>query len=253
MSFNFGANLFYKVVFFFLLLLISLRGKLFYNFRVSIKILLKYKKNIFPIYFNDAADVFAFHEIFVKEEYDVDFGKEQKIIFDLGSNSGLSVIFFKLKYPNAIIFAFEPNPVVFKKLKKNTKNFSNIKCFNFAISYKDGFDKFYVCDRDNLSSSFIKRSSPGGYIEVETRSVPSIIKEFNINSIDLIKFDVEGAEFKIFSNNFPFDIVQSMVGEVHLDLVDQIDKEKFISFFNMFNKKNIINISEKRFILQVTK
>jgi hypothetical protein len=69
-----------------------------------------------------------------------------------------------------------------------------------------------------------------------------------------MKFDVEGAEFKIFNNDFPFDLFDSMIGEVHLDLIDfNIDKQEFLSKFKQFYNVNIFDISNKRFVLKIEK
>jgi FkbM family methyltransferase len=203
---------------------------------------------------SDISDLGAFTEIFINKEYEVNLSKDPGIIFDLGSNSGLSVIYFKLKYPNSKIFAFEPNPFAFEKLKKNTAQFSDVFYYNVAISDLDGSDKFYVCDVDSLSSSFVKRKTKGHYLEVKTRSIGSLIKELGLDRIDLMKFDVEGAEFKIFNNDFPFDLFDSMIGEVHLDLIDfNIDKQEFLSKFKQFYNVNIFDISNKRFVLKIEK
>jgi FkbM family methyltransferase len=48
-------------------------------------------------------------------------------------------------------------------------------------------------------------------------SLDDIIESFNINSIDLLKIDCEGAEYDILydSNYFSSNIVKNMVGEFH--------------------------------------
>jgi FkbM family methyltransferase len=39
-------------------------------------------------------------------------------IIDAGANIGLSIIYFKKKYPNSKIVAFEPDKLIFNILKK---------------------------------------------------------------------------------------------------------------------------------------
>lgn len=253
-SFGFGLNFFYKTKFFLSLFLISISKKIAPKINYSIKLILKNDKNIFSFYLSDISDLGAFTEIFINKEYEINLCKDPKVIFDLGSNSGLSVIYFKIKYPNSKIFAFEPNPFAFEKLKKNTSQFNDVFCYNLAISNINGLEKFYVCDVDSLSSSFFKRKSKGHYLDVKTRSVKNLIEEFSLDRIDLMKFDVEGAEFKIFNNDFPFDLFDSMIGEIHLDLTDiNIDKQEFLNKFRRFYDVNVFNISSKRFILKTKK
>ena len=51
----------------------------------------------------------------------------------------------------------------FKKLNKNIAQFKDVFCFDYAISNIDGIEKFYVCEKNPLSSSFIKRSFDGNF------------------------------------------------------------------------------------------
>ncbi len=200
------------------------------------------------------SDLGAFVEIFVNEEYKNDLTINPKVIFDLGSNSGISALYFKLSYPEAKIFCFEPNSLVFNRLLKNTKQYSDdIICQNVAVADFDGLKKFYICKKNSLSSSFSKRESEGEYSEVMVKSIPSLLKELKIDKVDLMKFDIEGAEFKMFKNDFPFFAFNSMIGEIHLDLSESIiEKEDFLNKFRkIYSFVDVLNISEKRFILKV--
>ena len=60
-------------------------------------------------------------EIFNKEIYNVTInpGVTSPTIFDLGAHIGLSVLYFKIKYPNSRIVAFEPNSNIFPILQEN--------------------------------------------------------------------------------------------------------------------------------------
>src|ERR1044071_4816990 len=52
--------------------------------------------------------VAGYEEIFKRENYKVDFATNDPFIIDCGSNIGLSIIYFKTRYPNAKIIGFEP-------------------------------------------------------------------------------------------------------------------------------------------------
>jgi hypothetical protein len=75
------------------------------------------------IYIRDKSDVVVFREIFVNGGYDVSADEIPKTIIDLGSNNGYTVVFFKLKYPESQIYAFEPVADTFRKLVRNTRQF----------------------------------------------------------------------------------------------------------------------------------
>jgi hypothetical protein len=72
------------------------------------------------IYFNDPISLVGMlDEIFVRENYKFSTGSAQPYILDCGANIGIGVIYLKLRFPNSIIHAFEPDPVAFQLLKKN--------------------------------------------------------------------------------------------------------------------------------------
>ncbi len=72
----------------------------------------------YQVYFGDIRSLdMLFKEIFLKNTYECQFGK-QPLIIDGGANIGMAVLYFKRNYPDARIIAFEPNPSGFELLKK---------------------------------------------------------------------------------------------------------------------------------------
>jgi hypothetical protein len=59
-------------------------------------------------FFNYHELLFLFEEIFVNETYFIE-GRRNSIV-DSGSNIGLSILYFKLRDPDAEVTAFEPDP-----------------------------------------------------------------------------------------------------------------------------------------------
>lgn len=139
-------------------------------------------------------------EIFIKEIYYWDIGKENPRIIDAGSNIGMSIYFIKFIYPKAEIIGFEPDPEAFRYLNENIKlnRFENVKVYNVALAKKEGKMKFYqtrgfVASGINSLKPNIG-SAPKEIIEVETKKLSQFINK----PIDLLKMDVEGAEQEIF-------------------------------------------------------
>src|SRR5690348_10496292 len=60
-----------------------------------------------------------FRELFLEACYFFQPETDSPIIFDCGSNIGMSLLFFKKLYPNARISAFEPDPYTFVILERN--------------------------------------------------------------------------------------------------------------------------------------
>ena len=196
-------------------------------------------------------DFEVLREVFIKEEYACDIAELPHTIFDLGSNIGASVAYFALKYPAANIFAFEPDPNNIPYLKRNTAQFERVRQFPYAVTDNDSDVILYADSEKSLSSSIMLCRSGQKRVNVVGRSLDSLIDEFSINKIDLLKFDIEGAELKVFSSFTRWDIFRCIVGEVHLDLMKGSlgELKNILSSFHV----NLTKLSEHRYILFAVK
>ncbi len=181
-------------------------------------------------------ELLMIEEIFFNKEYDLSIS-DPKNILDLGSNIGLSVMFFATKYPEARIISIEPDPDTFKLLEKNTKQFNNVVLLQSAISNTKGNIVFFKNQKHNASSIY-HRNSDDQKITVNTTTLLDIFSENNLNEIDILKFDIEGAEFKVFENWNDWQKIKSITGEIHADLSEN---ESF----------DLINVLKKYFNLNV--
>jgi len=158
------------------------------------------------------------------------------VIFDVGAHKGESAIFFREIFQDAQIFCFEPNPNAAKHIEdiKHRKN----KIFNIALSDYNGIGNFNIQDISHLSSlNKVNKDSKSslGYTENEKHKVinidvktgDEIIRELEIDKIDLLKIDVQSNELatlKGFINSFK--IIKNIIIEV--------------SFYDFYEKKSSI-------------
>jgi FkbM family methyltransferase len=215
-----GDGLFQKIKFFCIIVIFFLQHKYDFIIKPFYRIRLRGRGKAFFFYPTDGSDVGVLREIFIKNEYAIS-GLNPQNILDIGSNVGVSVIFFKLVYPGANIYAFEPDPIVFGKLKRNTEQFTNIHLYNYAISDINGALDFYVYPESSMSSSLYRRSDKQKKIKVISKKLSDIVNEINLKKVDLLKFDVEGAEFAIFKDGFKHKYLKYLIGEVHEDISDK--------------------------------
>jgi FkbM family methyltransferase len=118
-------------------------------------------------------------------------------VLDLGANIGVVSISAAVQGA-ARVYAYEPAPANFALLTKNiTGNQlqSIVRTFNMAVSDAEKDLEFYL-DRDNPSgnSMYARR---GEAITVRSTTLPRIFEANDIATCDLLKMDVEGAEFPI--------------------------------------------------------
>lgn len=129
--------------------------------------------------------------------------KPGDIVYDLGANEGyLSIISSIYAGSNGIVYAFEPMPKNFEKLTTHVKsnNIKNIKVFDLAVSDSNGEIEF--SDTDDLAGNTLISNSPkfsisDKRIKVQTITLDEFCEKNSEPLPNLIKIDVEGAEFKV--------------------------------------------------------
>lgn len=135
-------------------------------------------------------------EIFIRQIYHVTTANEHPIILDAGSNIGLSILYFKMIYPQAIVYGFEPNPSTFALLSRNVaiNRLTQVELNNVALWSVAGKSFLASAEGTNsLQSSLLRKADRATSVEVETRK----LSDWITGPIDLLKIDVEGAELYI--------------------------------------------------------
>jgi len=137
--------------------------------------------------------------------------KENITIFDIGAFDFQDSINFKKNFPKADVYAFEA--FIFNFVKFNQQAIQNdVKTYNLAISDKNGETIFYNSIDYNgaewtCSGSILKPSLKEGVelhkglnynkegIKVETIRLDDFCKSNQIQNIDVIHMDIQGAEY----------------------------------------------------------
>lgn len=206
-------------------ILFLLRSKLSKNKLVNRKITgAKY-----PIHLsNYSADVSTLFQIFYAKEYELSKSINPYFIVDCGANIGLSAVYYANIYPNAKIIAIEPDKSNFYFLKKNTVNYSNVVCINKAIWSKEKNLKIIDIGTGNWSLQTVETNVIDDD-SVSTITLTQILDEYAVDSIDILKIDIEGAEKELFSNNYEYWLYKTKI--IAIELHENIDKEIPLIFF----------------------
>ena len=132
------------------------------------------------------------NEIFIDEIYKFNSKNDENVIIDCGANIGLATIYFKLRFPNSKIIAFEPDPNIFDVLNANIKsfNFSNIDLHNSAISNIEGFVNFEM--NGALSGMISNSALNSNTVSVKSVRLKDLLAKYN--QIEFLKIDIEGHE-----------------------------------------------------------
>lgn len=187
----------------------------------------------------DRSDLLLFKEIFLHGEYNLKLIKEPEVIVDLGANIGYSSIYFHLKYPMAKIYAFEPGPKTFDLLKENIGVIPEIEVFNLAVSSETG-ERYLYSNESKASASFSERGGQKSGVSVETLSLDDLLSKLDLRGVDILKFDIEGAEGGIFSKE-NVSTIKQIVGEVHFDLMEKKEAQELLDCLS----KNRVFVSKR--------
>ena len=94
----------------------------------------------------NTADTYVFREVFLQKAYDLGFlNLHPGTIIDGGANVGYASIFFAITYPQARIFAIEPEESNFKMLLRNVRFYRNIIPIHAALWHRD--EELQILDR----------------------------------------------------------------------------------------------------------
>jgi FkbM family methyltransferase len=149
-------------------------------------------------------DKYSIIEIFLLREYDIDLPQsadEHLFIVDGGANIGLTSLFFANKYPNARIISLEPEKNNFQMLQKNSLPYSNIIPLNKAIWHKN--QNIEVKDHGWGSRGFvIEEVDKPGEASIPAVSIAGLLEEYNAQTIDILKLDIEGSEKEVFESGY---------------------------------------------------
>lgn len=217
--------------------------------RNGIRVRVRIFDRTFDCQLHDYSDLSVLREVFLAREYDLDLAEPPEVILDLGSNVGLSLIYFRLKYPDARIFGFEADPLNLQRALKNIASFDGITCRHVAVSDENGTTKLYVDSASAMSSALSPRQHDQPFIEVPAKTLDALMTELSLSQIDLLKFDVEGHEFAIFRAFRGLARVRALVGELHLDLIEGT-KEEFLSLLAGFDVAVHDSAPERRCIVK---
>ncbi len=115
------------------------------------------------------------------------------IIFDCGANLGHSTEIFRSSHPEASIYAYEPEPTLYKGLTERFKNHKQIHLFNAAVWDSDGKISFFPGRQDSGSCMLsTKKTEEPTAIHVPSVRLRNQLAEHD--RIDFLKIDIEGAE-----------------------------------------------------------
>ena len=216
----------------------NLKNKKNYYFREFGKILFPYC-NMGNI---KSTDLFSANEFVIFHLYHK-LRSKYLSVGDFGANLGLhSIILDKCGFH---VTAFEPDPKIFKKLKKNVKlnKANNINLINSAIYTKNSLLKFTRV-KDNLTGSHISKEKKS-YGRKENIIVKAINIREIVNNFDLVKMDIESAEATVLcflkkKDYFKTDFIVEVGNKKNSKKIFNFLKKNKLKFYSQINNFKLV-------------
>jgi FkbM family methyltransferase len=166
----------------------------------------------------DVCEYEVLEEVFVDEVYGHDLPTRASTIVDLGGHVGLSALYFLARYPRARVLVVEPNPTLQRRLRRNVGQVGRITIVPVAVADRDGEARLSV-----PSGSWSGRLDDEHGHPVPTVTLDTLLPEHGFYPVDVLKFDIEGAEFKALEIA-DLSQVDTLVGELHPDDPSQMQQ-----------------------------
>jgi FkbM family methyltransferase len=131
-------------------------------------------------------------------------GVESPVIFDVGAHYGNVTAMLLRIWPTARIHCFEPEPEGLAELRLRFEHDDRVTIVPLALGSRQGKSKFYVCGQGTEMSSLLPRGEWMGrryyrhetreVIEVEIDTLDHYMEMSGIDTVHLVKMDVQGGE-----------------------------------------------------------
>jgi FkbM family methyltransferase len=163
----------------------------------------------------DTSDFCAYYDVLIAKtkQYNLEgLTFSPATIVDVGAHIGMASILFARRYPLAKIIAIEPEPSNFALLVRNTSSYKNIQPVCAALWTEDGE---VTLGSSNVHPKGAFQIVENGEIRVRAVTLDTVMRETDIQLIDILKVDIEGSEKEVFASCNWIDNVRVIAIELH--------------------------------------
>lgn len=189
-----------------------------------------------------SGDITMLYEILWQKVYSAVINKIRDVhtIVDAGANIGMTSLFFNQHFPQATIYALEPDVDNFEILTENLSEEIRkgvLVPVNAAIAEKDG--NAYVQKNEFAYNSLVSKDQISDS-KIRAYSMHTLLRDMMIEQIDILKIDIEGMEADVFNGDISWlSSVQTIVMECHSPEIKNLCTQKLI--IHGFNISGAIN------------
>ena len=145
---------------------------------------------------------------------------DKSVVYSFGIGEDISFDKAIILNHNCSVFGFDPTPKSINWIKDQQKTLpSRFTFLEYGIGDKSGFVNFYLPkNRQHVSGSLINQANVDEQqsISVEMKSLTDIASQLGHKKIDVLKMDIEGAEYRVLESVLKSDIpINQILVEFH--------------------------------------
>jgi FkbM family methyltransferase len=189
------------------------------------------------LFVEDMSDIHAVREVFSDRTYELSpaareaLGGRCRVIADLGSHIGASVAWFRTYFPGARIVGFEPNPRSYRKLANMAAGWPGVDVHPVAIAGTAGRRPLSI-PGEQINATIAAEIDGDAHLEVDCVTLAEACDRAGVESIDLLKLDIEGSELEVLRGYPGLERVRVTIGEFHPGVAgDRADLEAALAGF----------------------
>lgn len=129
------------------------------------------------------------------------FLKPEMVMFDIGSNQGEYALFAAKRLQKGKVYAFEPLPEMVAQINRNLQlnGFNNVEVMPVGLAEADGTAEIFDSGAANegLATLYQSNDRNASLGKIVLKQGDAVVTSLNLSRLDILKIDVEGAEFTV--------------------------------------------------------
>lgn len=121
---------------------------------------------------------------------------DPKVIFDIGAHVGATVARFRVAFPSAVIYAFEPASANRRELTTLAGCDPNVRIHALAVSNRNDVASLHLTEH-TATHSLIQRDSAIASEEVSVVTLDAFCEQHRVEHIHFCKVDTEGNDLAV--------------------------------------------------------
>ena len=144
-------------------------------------------------------------------------GYRPEVILDVGANVGAAAVYFKLQYPDARLFCYEPSPHNYVYLERNLGRQNGVKLYPYGLYNRDKTTTLFGGADIPAQDSIVQSTETGRPLgQIQLVGAAGEIARLGLTRISILKVDTEGCEIPILADLLPqLDGVDILYLEYH--------------------------------------